>query len=146
MKRTPLRRKTKLRRQKKTPIAKLKREAEAIWKRIVLKLHPICEGCEMVNGVVVPCPNKAEVAHHMIRRSKSLNTFVAISNGLSLCFRCHSRIHLADDKLIEAQIVLRRGEGWLNELVAMSKQIVHANRYWWELVIEGLKGYEDTKA
>lgn len=144
---------SRLNRQKKTPLAKLKRECEVIWKQVVLRLHQQCEGFyyrqEEIDGqsgvlTMMRCQNASTVAHHFIRRSKSMNTFLCVSNGVGLCSTCHARIHVADDKLIEAQLVLRRGEGWLNILMAMSKVKVHANRVWFETNKETLEDYLKT--
>ena len=79
-----------------TPDAALKRRADALWGKIILKMY---------GGVCAACGNKATDPHHVIRRECIWHRWHP-HNGIALCRTCHTLLH--DNKMDAA--MMRRME------------------------------------
>ena len=86
MKRTPLKRKSALRRSGRLKPMSKKRAREsreyAVLRRVFLVAHPICQAWG--------CTNPATQIHHMAYRGKN---YLDTSKFFACCFRCHRAIH-----------------------------------------------------
>lgn len=54
--------------------------------------------------------------HHYYYRSSSPQLMFSKPNHVTLCRKCHARLHFQDPKLTEKEIVKVRGKIWLNKL------------------------------
>ena len=89
---------------------RLREEALALWKQIILKRHDYV--CELCGG------NWKITAHHFYFRSSAGHLIFELDNGICLCGKCHASLHWRgnDQKLVEDKIVKLRGMRWLNRL------------------------------
>ena len=95
------------------PKRKLRSQADKIWYDIIIKEHPICEGCG---------DEKSIQAHHYYYKGSFGHLRYNLDNGIGLGLKCHFLLHHHDPKPIEEEIIKRRGQKWLNNLSKLSKQ------------------------
>ena len=88
----------------KNPKAKLRRRADRLWYQIGLK-----EKCELGGEAAVQL-------HHFFYKSQYGHLRYDLNNGISLCQRCHFRLHHSDPKLMTDKIIEKRGLKWYNKL------------------------------
>lgn len=92
--------------------AKLRIEADKLWKLKVIKGKPMCEVC----GQVI-----TDTAHHFFPKSQYGHLRYNISNGVAICRKCHFTHHNIDDPTIHATIIEKRGRKWYNKLKEESR-------------------------
>lgn len=69
----------------KKPTARtLRKECDRLWRGIVIAKHPSC----------LLCDEKAEVAHHLLVKSKHGGLRYDLNNGIPMCQRHHLLLHL----------------------------------------------------
>jgi 5-methylcytosine-specific restriction endonuclease McrA len=94
----------------------LRNKCDKICKELALK---------KANGKCLVCGSTFGVtAHHYFYRSSCSHLRFDLDNLIVLCMKCHARLHFRDPKLVEAQIIAKKGEKWLSELTnkALEKQ------------------------
>jgi len=110
--------------------AKLKRkrkEADKLWQELIVKFHPICEGC---------LKQKSVVGHHFIRKSDSNFLRYSVNNGIGLCAKCHYRLHTQSDGEVYANIVMGRNNKWLEYIKKYRTQSTKTNLAFYETHIK----------
>jgi 5-methylcytosine-specific restriction endonuclease McrA len=60
--------------------------------------------------------------HHFVHKSQSTALRYDWTNCIPLCAKCHSLIHIGQNELITANIVVFKGSGWLAELEKKKKE------------------------
>lgn len=126
MKRTPLKRR------RTTSLARLKRECDTLWAKLVKARY---------NNRCARCPATENLhAHHIIKRSRSAYLRHNLSNGLCLCRDCHAWWHGASE--VEAVVWCAGivGSETLDDLVGYVRW---ARTVRWKPTAEH---YRDTKA
>lgn len=112
----------------KSPVAKMKHEADRAMQVWFVRNHPKCECC----GQPTYC------AHHIVEKSRSSALRYAEDNLVAVCLPCHSQIHnqifgrpsnnaLRSFNLIEGIIERRGGKRWKDELEKRGRQLVKTN-------------------
>jgi len=114
-------------------IKQKRKEADRIWQQIVQKLHPICEGCKKGKT-----QEKTQVGHHFIEKSLSNALRYDIKNGIGLSNKCHFLLHTRSDGGIYANIILNRGQKWVDYIEQNRKKLIKTNLKWYENHIERL--------
>jgi len=104
-------------------IKKLRKESDKIWQQIIQKLHPICEGCKK---------EKSQVGHHFIEKSLSNALRYDINNGIGLSNKCHFLLHTRSDGNIYANIILSRGQEWVDYINEQRKKPTKTTLKWYE--------------
>lgn len=65
----------------------------------------------------VGCGQPFQLMHHYIIKSQSNNLRYDPDNLIPICHQCHSKIHcFGQGQLIEAKIVLERGQKWFDRI------------------------------
>ena len=72
----------------------------------------LCEGCQKPFGVM----------HHFVLKSHSNRLRYEHSNLIYLCTICHSKVHGFHGELVQADIILKRGKKWLQELRELERE------------------------
>jgi hypothetical protein len=103
MKRTKLRRRSK----SKYYIDRADRALQDYYRALHLK-------CEV-------CGAPADLMHHFIEKSRSNYLRFNEINLVPLCKKCHFKHHNTGDATIHATIIQKRGLGWLNKIIELSK-------------------------
>lgn len=67
------------------------------------------------------CGGKMELCHHYILKCHSNTLRFNTLNLIPICKICHSKVHGFHGEIINAQIILKRGRRWLNELRALER-------------------------
>jgi hypothetical protein len=92
--------------------AKLNEKAFAIWKKIVLlKADGKCEVCGA----------EAQTGHHFFSQGAYSYLKYNTSNGIAICVSCHFKHHTKADPMIHLRIVSKRGQEWLDNLLAIPR-------------------------
>lgn len=120
-----------MRRQSKTPTAKLQRKCDSLLTPIVKKRHPKC----------LLCNKETEVAHHHIHKSKSLILRYDLDNLINLCHSCHLALH-HNESYYASKIVAIKGLDWFKELEHKKNQTIKADVHWYNEQLERLQSYE----
>ncbi len=113
-------RRTRLRSQSQTEIAKLTRKCDSYLTPIVKLSKPNCE-C---------CGKPTEVAHHWIEKSKSNFLRHELDNLVALCHSCHLKIHnrwgasIVRAYDVTRAVILKRGEEWKNNLDILAQKSI----------------------
>lgn len=92
--------------------AKLRSQCDKLWYQIVIARNPFCE----------VCGEPTIYAHHFYFKSSCPALRYEIENGVGLCVKCHPKLHFRDPKMVEEQIIKKRGLKWLQKLQKLSKQ------------------------
>jgi len=108
-------------------VKKKRKEADALWQQIVRKLHPICEGCRKGKT-----QEKTQVGHHFIEKSLSNALRYDIENGIGLSNKCHFLLHTRSDGSISANIILNRGQEWVDSINKKRHQLTKPNLKWYK--------------
>jgi len=97
-----------------------KLKAEKVYKNKLIKrgnnlLKLVCfkqngSKCEVCGG------NYLTTAHHYWLRSDAIHLIYEPLNFITLCCKCHTKLHFRDQKVVEYQIIAKRGKKWLNKL------------------------------
>lgn len=77
MKKSPLKKKSS------TDKAKIVKQCDTLWSKIVRARHPKCEWCG----------KPSTDAHHMVGRRRSAYLRHCLENGVALCASCHFNFH-----------------------------------------------------
>lgn len=81
-------------------------------------------GRQLYNNCSI-CGGEYSCLHHLVRKSQSLYTRYDIRNGIAVCVKCHCLIHQAQDSIIEARVIMDKGDEWLKEMEAKRRVIVY---------------------
>lgn len=92
----------------KNPKTRLRNKASKMWKILIIDRHG--PNCELCGG------NWRITAHHFFYKSSSGHLRYDLNNGICLCAKCHARLHFRDPKLVEGEIIKKRGKKWYNKL------------------------------
>jgi len=95
-------------------IEKLRKEADKLFYLYVMQLHNNC--CEI-------CGEQAVTAHHFILKSQSAELRYNPENGISICNRCHCKIHIQADMETINRIITIRGQEWADNLYKIKNQV-----------------------
>lgn len=102
----------------KTPLQKLRDEADHTLQEKVRELFKNCEVCGK------PCT----VGHHFFPKSVSSRLRYEMENIAHLCNGCHMRHHLAGDPVIHQTIIKNHGgQEWFDKLEKMSREYNKVN-------------------
>ena len=77
-----------------------------------------CEGC---------LSRKMELVHHFILKSHSNRLRFEEKNLIPMCRFCHSKVHGFHGEFIKAQIILKRGKKWVQELWKLEREHFNLN-------------------
>ena len=83
----------------------------------------LCEGCDC----------QFQVMHHFVLKSHSNRLRFDKINLIPLCKVCHSKVHGFHGELINAEIILKRGQKWLTTLRELEREKI-------SLTIRDLRG------
>lgn len=97
---------------KRSKKARLRSEADKLWFNLCLKRNPLCEICF----------EDAQQVHHFFYKHNYPHLRYSLQNGVSLCLKCHFKLHHQDPKLITDQIIEARGKRWYNRLKKKARQ------------------------
>ena len=113
----------------KTPLQKLRDEADRTLQEKNRELFKICEVCGR------PCT----VGHHIFPKSVSNRLRYEMDNIAHLCQGCHMRHHLAGDPVIHQTIIKNRGgQEWFDKLERKSREYQKVDKYFYMEAIEKL--------
>jgi 5-methylcytosine-specific restriction endonuclease McrA len=62
--------------------------------------------------------------HHFVRKSQSLFLRYELKNAIPVCQGCHCSIHIAENTMLEARFVLKKGEDWLKGIESGKRVII----------------------
>jgi len=112
----------------KTKLAKLKEKAVKIVTAKMLEKHPKC----------FFCPNMANTAHHIIPQSRSNYLRCDERCLVSICQKCHMRLHSGYESVMTMQLVEARGKEWMDGLIKDSNVKIKDSIGYWTALIEEL--------
>ena len=114
----------------------LGKKAMALWKELVLKSNPHCE------GMGINCTGKSTVGHHFVYQSMSNHLRYDVRNGIGLCFNCHHAIHRTGKTgIIHMHIIQGRSEEWKKYINDNEQVRVSTTLQWYKeqiLILESL--------
>ena len=87
---------------------------------IIKAMHPFC----------LLCPQRTQVAHHHVHKSKSTRLRYEISNLINLCNSCHLALHM-NESYWASRIVDIRGIEWFRELDRKKDECVKADVHYY---------------
>ena len=85
-------------------LKKLRSKSDKLWYQIYLR-----GSCEV-------CGAPAVQVHHFYFKGSFNHLRYHPDNGISLCQKCHARLHFRDPKAVETLIITSRGQEWYNKL------------------------------
>lgn len=106
-----------IRKQSNQPIPKLKRKADRALQDYFRSKNLKC----------FVCNRRAEVMHHFVPQSQSAFLKYSEDNLVELCHSCHFRHHRTNDPTIHATIMMRKGQEWINKIMAARKKYLDTN-------------------
>jgi hypothetical protein len=125
-------------RAKKTPLAKLKKEADRLWREAVLKRDGYkCRNCEQPQESLANNGLSLQGAHGFRRRTYGRVRW-DLENGFALCERCHVFFTWRETEW-GLWMVTQLGRETLDLLLAKSRAPFKINRLFLEQKIEELK-------
>ena len=121
----------------KSPVAKMKHEADRAMQVWFVRTHPKCECC----GQPTYC------AHHIVEKPRSSALRYEGDNLVAVCLPCHSQIHnqmfgrpannsLRSYNLIDGIIERRGGKKWKDELECRGRMLVKTNLEFYKKAFE----------
>ena len=118
-------------RKKLTKRQRLKREADKLWRLILMKRY---------GYKCFVCSKKAIEVHHFIPKQQCLALRYDLENGIPLCRSCHFQIHLKSDPIFSLIIAFKKGgKKWLDYLLKRKKEKVILTSQWLEEQLEKLR-------
>lgn len=87
-------------------------QADKIWFSILYLKHPYCEACSKPTNQI----------HHYFAKGSCGHLRYDLDNGVGLCMHCHSLLHFKDAKLIESQVIEKRGQEWHDKLLKKARK------------------------
>lgn len=111
-------------------IERLKREADNLWKEVLMKRY---------NGKCFACGKKAIEVHHFVPKQQSVALRYDLKNGIPLCRSCHFQIHLKSDPMFVMIIAFKKGKKWVEYLQRKKKEHITVNSQWIEEQLYKLK-------
>ena len=113
----------------KSPLQKLRDEADKTLQEVNKKLFPLCEVCGKPN----------QVGHHFFPKSTSSRLRYEMDNIAHICHGCHCRHHQAGDPRIHETIKRNRGgQKWFDKLEKMSQEYQKVDKYFYMEAIRKL--------
>lgn len=114
----------------KTPLQKLRDQADKALQVKVAELNKVCE----------VCGKPQQVGHHIFPKSVSSRLRYELDNIAALCHGCHMRHHQAGDPRIQVTIIEKRGgQKWFDALTLKSREYQKVDKYYYLEAIEKLK-------
>jgi 5-methylcytosine-specific restriction endonuclease McrA len=92
---------------------RLRSKADELWRKACLQKYG--KRCELCEGTYNTTP------HHFFYKSSFGHLRYDIANGVILCQKCHAKLHFQDPKLMEAEIIKKRGRKWHNRLMKRAR-------------------------
>ena len=123
MKRSPLKRK------KKSKVQKLKEELDRL----------IQEKYRQPGDKCLACGHPAQVLHHYIQKSQSMNLRWDDDNLVPLCNHCHCLHHQSGDPKVNQEILRKKGHEWADLLEERRRILFKATLSNLQLVEKNLK-------
>jgi len=113
----------------------LRARADKLWKQIILRLHPICEGCGEEYSIT---------GHHFFPKGQFGHLRYVIDNGIGIGIKCHFNHHHKDDPDIHFNIIGKRGKKWYKDLRDISREnpASYQTIAYYKKVINELNKYE----
>jgi len=112
----------------------LHKKAMALWKELVLKSNPNCE------GLGINCTGKSTVGHHFIYQSMSNHLRFDVLNGIGLCAKCHFALHnTGKNGIIHLHIIQGRSDGWKKYINDNEQVRVSVTLAWYKEKIKRLE-------
>jgi len=109
----------------KTKLQRLKEKAVKLASDKNLKNNPYC----------LFCSQQAKTSHHFIHQSRSNYLRCDERNLISICQKCHMRLHSGYESLMALQLVKMRGDKWRDSLIKDSNiKIKDGIKYWKEII------------
>lgn len=105
---------------RKLTVKGIRNQADALLTPIIKVMYPTC----------LLCPNKTEVAHHHVHKSKSTRLRYEMDNLIPLCHKCHLRLHM-NESYEASRIVSIYGLEWFKNLEKKKNEIVKADVIWY---------------
>mgnify|MGYP002067349398 CR=1 FL=1 len=107
---------------KTTKLQRLINECVAIAIKICITLKPKCE----------LCGQPAITAHHIVHQARSNYLRCEQKNLLSVCGKCHGRIHIGNDEgAIIVQVTKMRGLKWASYILKGKQQSIKSDFLYW---------------
>ena len=107
---------------KTSKLQKLINECVSLVIKIYITLHPKCE----------LCGDPAITAHHIVHQARSNYLRLDKKNLLSVCGKCHGRIHIGNDEgEIIVQVTKMRGLKWANYILKGKQQSIKSDMFYW---------------
>lgn len=78
------------------------------------------------------------VGHHFIHKSSSNALRYYLPNIIPICKECHCLVH-SQPHLVEPNICFKLGQDWYEDLLAVKRQGVKANREWYEINLKAIE-------
>lgn len=94
-----------------TKLQRLRKQADKLWFRKYL--DECCKVCGSIFGLQ---------GHHYFYKSTYGHLRYDKDNHITLCKKCHFKLHHQDPKSVESKIAEKRGRAWLNRLSKKSKE------------------------
>ena len=97
----------------------LKRRSKNPRKTFLLRADIACQNYYRIIWADKPCEGcggKMELVHHFVLKSHSNRLRYEEINLIPVCKVCHSKLHGFHGELINATIILKRGQVWLQRL------------------------------
>ena len=125
---------TQLRKVSKTTTSRIQKKCDALLTPIIIKRSPKC----------MLCPNKTQVAHHHVHKSKSNALRYDLDNLINLCNSCHFALH--HNESFHASIIVKiKGLDWFSELERKKNMLtVKTNVGWYKENLERLENILST--
>ena len=130
-----------MRKKKKTEKSKLEKKADKLLTPVAKKRNPRCESCGA----------ETQVGHHWIEKSRSNKLRHDMRNIVSLCHKCHFRIHnkygcsVVGALDVAEVIIKKRGRQWKNEMDRESQESIKYDVNYLLNQMEKLENYLTNK-
>ena len=109
-------------------IKTLRNKADKLFQIAFVKKNPYCEFC----GKPTFC------GHHIITKAASFALRYVENNLVAVCYPCHWRFHSKFSSLMIAEITLKRGLSWYQDLLKRKAKIIKTNIKYYQDIIETL--------
>lgn len=107
---------------KTSKLQRLINECVSLVIKIYITLHPKCELCNQ----------PAITAHHIVHQARSNYLRLDKKNLLSVCGKCHGRIHIGNDEgTVILQVAKKRGLEWADYILKGKQKTIKSNMQYW---------------
>ena len=91
------------------------------------------------NPYCIFCGREAITAHHFIHQSRSNFLRCDSRNLISICARCHYKLHSSYESLMSGQLIKIYGQDWFDGLEVDSHIQIRSNLGYWRDILEKLQ-------